>query len=273
MLPSLPSISSSLSSRPPLALFLLSLLLLAVTCLSLALYVSTSDLPNPDVLDWARLLGEMAELRFCMSNTTAPSSASNSSLASVALASVSLAAPLAAAFRGRGAVPLDHMGLGHTGQQVEVTIAQVGATSEVCLEVRGAPEVLHHLATNTSGCGVEGAVLEYTAHTSAHLSSSWCSQGSPFTFSPAEGAVAPELLSAEERGVAAEHLLLTAGTLLLLGVVLACTAGGRGQQGGHDPPGHGGGGGVDGDLPPVHQPSCTPAPWGPLSWPSWRAAS
>ena len=37
------------------------------------------------------------------------------------------------------------------------------------------------------------------------------------------------VLSAEERGVAAEHLLLTAGVLLLLGVVLACTAGGRGE--------------------------------------------
>ena len=66
------SLSSFLCTRPPLAMFILSLLLLSVTTLSLALYCRSSpNLHNVDVLDWNKLFTEMSDIKFCLKNSTA----------------------------------------------------------------------------------------------------------------------------------------------------------------------------------------------------------
>ena len=72
------SLSSFLSSRPPLAMFILSLLALSVTTLSLAIYCRSSpDLHNVDVLDWNKLFTEMSNIKFCLKTNSSSNSSSS----------------------------------------------------------------------------------------------------------------------------------------------------------------------------------------------------
>ena len=115
------------SARPPLALFISSLLLLSITAFSLALYVqSNTQIPNPDILDWSRLLEEMGELKYCLySNPRTTKNTSDPSMVTAARKGIhppprsSLIKPAHLAmesFSAQGVVPLDHMGLGHAGR-------------------------------------------------------------------------------------------------------------------------------------------------------------
>ena len=54
-------------SKPPLCVFLLSLLSFSIITFSLSIYVQHNDrVANIDVLDWNRLLLEMSELKYCL---------------------------------------------------------------------------------------------------------------------------------------------------------------------------------------------------------------
>jgi len=226
------------SSRPPLAIFLSSLLLISITAFSLALYVHSSPLlPNPDVLDWGRLLEEMSELKFCLQNHP-NTSASNSSLVSVSRADIhpplhsSLIKPSqllsVGSFLAQGWIPLDHMGLGHKDQQVEVTISRLDGARDFCLQVRGAPPALRSLnSTSKETCSSppDKKLKHFTAHASSHLSRTWCSNGSQFSFLPE---ILPDYstqLTDQERSVAVEHLTLAAFALLALIVGILLCAG------------------------------------------------
>ena len=225
------------SSRPPIALFLSSLLLISITALSLALYVHSNPLlPNPDSLDWSRLLEEMSELKYCLYQTQFNTPSSNSSLVSVSRADIHppliIYSPLidpanaqlsVDSFFAKGSIPLDHMGLGHKGQQVEVTISRENGAKDFCLQVKGVPSVLRSLNSNKEKCSSPDEKTKYfTAHASTHLSSSWCSNGSQFTFQPVIRSDYRTQLTNQERSTAVEHLTLSAFALLALifGVLL-----------------------------------------------------
>ena len=216
------------SSRPPLAIFLSSILLISITAFSLALYVHSSPLlPNPDVLDWGRLLEEMSELKYCLYQNHPNISASNSSLVSVSRADIhpplysSLIKPSQlsmGSFLAQGWIPLDHMGLGHKDQQVEVTISRLDGASDFCLQVRGAPPLLRSLNSTKESCSSppDKKLKHFIAHASAHLSRTWCNNGSQFSFLPE---ILPDYstqLTDQERSVAVEHLTLAAFALLAL---------------------------------------------------------
>lgn len=223
------------SSRPPLALFLSSLLLISLTAFSLALYVHASPLPNPDILDWSRLLEEMSELKYCLYQTHPNTSASNSSLVSVSRADVhpplysTLIKPAqlsVGSFLAQGWIPLDHMGLGHKNQQVEVTISRLDEGRDFCLQIRGALPMLRSLNSTKKTCSSppDKKLKHFTAHASSHLSRNWCSNGSRFTFLPEILSDYSTQLTDQERSVAVEHLL-AAGTFLALIVGILLCAG------------------------------------------------
>ena len=230
------------SARPPLALFISSLLLLSITAFSLALYVqSNTQIPNPDILDWSRLLEEMSELKYCLySNPPTTTNTSDPSMVTAARKGIhppprsSLIKPAHLAmesFSAQGVIPLDHMGLGHAGQQVQVTFFKVGGLEEFCLQVRGAPKVLSSLikSSNETECNNPKIDLNFTAHASTHLASSWCSNGSQFTFWPEILPSYSTKLTDAERALAVEHLTLSAFALLVLIVAVLLCAG----RGGH----------------------------------------
>lgn len=58
---------SAFMSKPPVVIFMISLLAFAVTTFTLSIYVSkTEDIPNPDVLCWNSLLVRISKLEFCL---------------------------------------------------------------------------------------------------------------------------------------------------------------------------------------------------------------
>ena len=184
----LPSCSSLGSMKPPLATFLASLLLLFLTSLSLALYIhSREDLVNPDILDWNRLLTEMEELKYCLPTPSISSAPSTTLPANVTRASIPLSSslfallpPNSASFLARGQVPLDHMGLGHRGQQVEVSLLQLPGLPSLCMGVRGDPALLQHLDPSFTSPACSNITLlpapAFTVHAARHLPRTWCSE-------------------------------------------------------------------------------------------------
>lgn len=225
------------SSRPPLAIFISALFFISLTAFSLALYVHSSTLQNPDILDWSRLLEEMSELKYCLHQTHPSTYASNSSFVSVSRADIhpplysSLIKPAqlsVGSFLAQGWIPLDHMGLGHKNQQVEVTISRLNDARNFCLQVRGASTTLRSLnSTTTTTCSnpPDKKLSHFTAHASAHLSRNWCSNGSQFTFLPETLPDYGTQLTDQERNVAVEHLTLAAFALLVVIVGILLCAG------------------------------------------------
>ena len=54
-------------SKPPFVVFLFCLALFALTTFSLSVYVAQTDkIPNPNVLDWNKLLKKLTKLEFCL---------------------------------------------------------------------------------------------------------------------------------------------------------------------------------------------------------------
>lgn len=227
-------------SRPPLALFLCSLLLICVTCLSLAMYVHTTDnMDNPDILDWNRLLSEMSNLKYCMSsNTTLPSN--NKSVVTVSRSDVPLISQPsltnltsnATSFTSYGLVPLDNMGLDHIGHHVSVSLHQRPGESTVCVEVRGSDHLLSKLHPKDNSTGLSpcpGSNLspssQFLVHPPKHLPHSWCSKGTPFVLKwPSPPSWATHLTS-EEKQVSVSHLLLASGVILLSVILITVWVG------------------------------------------------
>ena len=76
------SLLSYFYSKPPLSIFLMSLLMLSATSLILALYCHhNTDLLNMDILDWNSLLSKMPDFKYCLQNSSVVSSSwSNSTM-------------------------------------------------------------------------------------------------------------------------------------------------------------------------------------------------
>lgn len=60
-------VRSMLLSKPPMVIFVVSLLAFAITTFSLSVYVSKTEfITNPDVLSWNSLLVRISKLEFCL---------------------------------------------------------------------------------------------------------------------------------------------------------------------------------------------------------------
>lgn len=271
-LPSCSSISALYTSRPPLAIFLCSLVLISITTFSLALYVHSKDrLDNPDILDWNRLLKEMSQMKYCLSQSNSTTSSSvmkapqstnasslplrNSSLTTVSRRGIYLTSnllvnfPLGSSFNGLGSIPLDHMGLGHNGEQVEVLMQQTQGESSVCMEVRGKPDVLARLKSEVNSLNISdkneytekitengtsvkskkeapgsrpcpdsrlGPSRNFTVHFTAHLPRAWCDKGEEFPVRWIHNPSWATPLTLDERAISVFHLLISSAVLLLI---------------------------------------------------------
>lgn len=234
------NVSSFCRSRPPLIVFLVSLLCLGITCVCLAVYTAntTTKLYNPDILDWNRLLLEMSRLKFCLTDKT-PDRQSHPEL-SHAERTVLLKSNLLGdqrSFLGVGLVTLDGMGLGHMGQNVSVTLRQTKPGPEVCVRVEGRSEVIRNLMVgNNSSCA--GGEIEsnadmklYKVHSKSHLPRSWCEdQGAKFVFSYKSREEWATLLTEEDKEVMVRHLVGTSSLLFCVVFIMVLYAAARGGQ-------------------------------------------
>jgi len=227
-------------SRPPLAVFLCSLLLICLTTLSLAIYVHTTDnMDNPDILDWNRLLSEMSNMKYCMSsNTTLPShdksvlTVSRSDVPLISNPSLPNLTSNATSFTSIGLVPLDNMGLDHIGHHVSVSLHQRPGESTVCVEVRGSNHLVSKLhnkdnSTRMSPCPGSnlGPSSQFLVHPPKHLPHSWCSKGTPFALKwPSPPSWATHL-TPEEKQVSVSHLLIASGVILLSVIIITVCVG------------------------------------------------
>jgi len=223
------NVCSFCMTRPPQVVFLVSLICLAFTSLCLAFYAQNSSitLHNIDVLDWNRLLLEMSHLKYCLTDRPAspPLSGGTRTERTVRLQSNLLAflSGNSSSFRGAGMVPLDHMGLGHSGQNVSVTLVQERPGPEVCVRVEGEEEVVKHLVLeekDACSIGEKEEVKEFLVHTKTHLPHSWCSSmnsSTKFEFWYQGREDWATLLTQEDRAVMVRHLVGTS-------IVLFCGA-------------------------------------------------
>jgi len=244
------SLSSFLCTRPPLAMFILSLLLLSVTTISLALYCRSSpNLHNVDVLDWNKLFTEMSDIKFCLKNSTAVPivGTSNTTTYAATIGQVEIESNLVAFlprgsqyFSGVGSIPLTHLGLGHTSEEsVLVKLQQERGQVTVCVRVESEQmELIEHLRNETVGSDacIDSArdTLEFVAHSDKHLPHGWCKEeeGTAFQWDFAGREDLATFLSQEEREVLYVHLLATSAVLASAVVCMLVWAAARGAAAG-----------------------------------------
>jgi len=239
------SLSSFLSSRPPLAMFILSLLALSVTTLSLAIYCrSSSNLHNVDVLDWNKLFTEMSSIKFCLKTNSSSNSSNSPYIATMGKVPIdsNLVAFLPSDseyFSGEGMIPLTHLGLGHTSEEsVMVKLQQEKRDVTVCVRVESDnAELIEHLRNDTMGndpCIVSDRdTREFIAHSDKHLPHTWCKEdeGTIFQWSFKGRDDWATFLTSEEREVLYLHMLATSAVLASAVVVMLVWAAVRGGTG------------------------------------------
>jgi len=239
------SLSSFLSSRPPLAMFILSLLALSVTTLSLAIYCRSSpNLHNVDVLDWNKLFTEMSSIKFCLKTNSTKNSSSipyTATMAKVPLDSnlVAFLPKESEYFSGEGRIPLTHLGLGHTSDEsVMVKLQQERGEVTVCVRVESEnAELIKNLRNDTMGndaCIVSGRdTKEFIAHSHKHLPHSWCKEdeGIVFQWNFKGREDWATYLNSEERELLYVHMLATAAVLACVVVSMLVWAAAKGGGG------------------------------------------
>lgn len=223
------AVASYFYSRPPLAIFLASLLSLSVTTLGLGLYTHyDSNLLNLDVLNWSKLTSEMSKLKYCLhtelnitkENLTSPFTATQANIPIVTDLSKVDKSPVMTSV---GNVSLDMLGLGYLGQENITVILQTEADSEAaCVRVEaeeaGLVASLHNETVGQSTCLATGHVYRvWTAHVAKHVPHTWCSRQGQREFSVKLGTVPgmETFLTQSERNTMWRHLLVTSLVLVL----------------------------------------------------------
>ena len=239
------AVASYFYSRPPLAIFLASLLSLSVTTLGLGLYTHyDTNLLNLDVLNWSKLTSEMSKLKYCLhtelnitkDNLTSPFTATQANIPIVTDLSKVDKSPV---MTSAGNVSLDMLGLGYLGQENITVILQTETNSEAaCVRVEaeeaGLVASLHNETVGQSTCLATGHVYRvWTAHVAKHVPHTWCSRQGQREFSVKLGTVPGELsqyyelchdvmisgmetfLTQSERNTMWRHLLVTSLVLVL----------------------------------------------------------
>ena len=212
------SVPGYFSSRPPLSIFLLSLLGLAVALLGLAgLCHHKTDLED-EVLDWPRLLTVMSQLRYCLGNSSQQSSA-GSGRVEASLESVPVLGE--GDISSVGSLALSLLGL---ASPHNITLSLQAAAGQVCVTVETSQSsFLSHLkneSVGTSSCRAPDLQLRtWRAHQRQHLPHSWCQQPGEQQLEIKLGTIMPgleTLLTQNQRDVMYYHLTATAPALELI---------------------------------------------------------
>ena len=220
------AVSGYFSSRPPVSIFIFSMLALSVSLLGLAAYCHYKSDLQAEVLDWSRLLREMSELRHCLGN----SSQTETSLATVETASLGGVPVLGEVedISSVGTLSLSLLGLTSTHN---VTVWLQVRAGQACLQVGAEAGLLRHLRNESQGVTPcwegEGKPRTWTAHRPRHLPQNWCSLPGQTKVQLHFGSM-PGLetfLTQDQRDVMYYHLVTTSILLMLVCVVVVVWAG------------------------------------------------
>jgi len=230
-------VASYFYARPPLAIFLISLLVLAVTTLSLGFYCHyNTSLTNVDILDWNRLITGMSKLKYCLHTNLTEFVDSNRSVFSASLEKIPFDSDLKMADSSTcvGNISLSLLGLGYISQD-NITVRIQSGSGAACVQVESEHSIfienlknesIGQSGTCQSSSGHAASAHVWTAHTAAHLPHTWCSRPGQTIFEmelgPMEGM--ETFLSQEERNVMYEHLVVTSLVLVLACVIMVTWA-------------------------------------------------
>ena len=220
------AVSGYFSSRPPVTIFLVSLLTLSVALLVLAGYSHYKTDLEDEVLDWARLLREMSQLKFCLGNSSWPAESSPGSVVTASLDGVPVSGE--EDFSSTGVLPLSLLGL-LSPHNVSVSL-QVKA-GQACVMVEAAElHLVSHLRNETVGSSScwdnKRELRRWTAHRRQHLPHNWCQQpGEPTDIHFGTVAGLETFLTQDQRDVMYYHLTATSLILMVLCLLVVLWAG------------------------------------------------
>ena len=228
------SVSVYFSSRPPLAIFLLSMLGLAVALMVLGVFCHHKTDLQDEVLDWPRLLREMSRLKYCLGNssqlnTTVPGPVVAASLDNVPVVGEG---EEEGDISSVGTLPLSLLGL---TSPHNITVSLQAAAGQVCVTVETSqPSFLSHLkneSVGTSSCRAPDLQLRtWRAHQRQHLPHSWCQQPGEQQLEIKLGTIMPgleTLLTQDQRDVMYSHLMTTSVVIIILCLLMVLWAGVR----------------------------------------------
>lgn len=228
-------VASYFYARPPLAIFLISLLVLAVTTLSLGFYCHyNTSLTNVDILDWNRLIVGMSKLKYCLHSNITEYVDSNRSVFSASLDKIPFDSDLEMKDSATcvGNISLSLLGLGYISQD-NITVRIQSGSKAACVQVESEHSIfVENLKNESVGqsdtCQASSGHVTHvwTAHTAAHLPHTWCSRPGQTIFEmelgPIEGM--ETFLTQEERNVMYDHLVVTSLFLVLACVIMVTWA-------------------------------------------------
>ena len=222
------SVPGYFSSRPPLSIFLLSLLGLAAALMMLGVFCHHKTDIQDDVLDWPRLLRGMSGLRYCLGN----SSQQNTAGTGVVRASLgSVPVLMEGDISSTGRLDLTLLGL---PSPHNITVSLQAEAGQVCLTVESSePILLSHLkneSVGTSSCRTPDRQLRtWTAHKRQHLPHQWCQQPGEQQLQIKLGIMSglETFLTQDQRDVMYSHLMTTSVIIILLCLLVVLWAGVR----------------------------------------------
>jgi len=239
-IPRVSKLVAYLRSQPPVAVFIASLVCLILTAMGMAIHMSSADnhVQNFDVLDWSKLFHYVSKQSFCVLEKSGDISKDKFFNTSWIVKKINLKSQMFTPafqlqtefpFLGEGEVSLNHLGLGHSSQNVSVDIlVQSRSSLEACLRISGKKEVLKDLQVNatSSGCFTDPSSSSvrphaFKAHNTFHLPSSWCSEpNTMMSVSPKVEDWDKTFLTEEDRGLMVGHLVSSAVLLALVVLIL-----------------------------------------------------
>lgn len=223
------AVASYFYARPPLAIFLASLLSLSLTTLGLGLYTHyDTNLLNLDVLNWSKLTSEMSKLKYCLHTELNITKDNLTSLNTATQANIPIVTDLRRVDKsplvsGVGNVSLDMLGLGYLGQENITVILLTEAGAKVaCVRVEaedaGLVKSLQNETVGQATCLETGHEFKvWTAHVAKHVPHTWCSRQGQMEFSVKLGTVQgmETYLTQSERNTMWRHLLVSSLILVL----------------------------------------------------------
>jgi len=238
-------------SRPPTAIFTLSLVVLALTTLSLAIFCRNSThIQNVDVLDWNKLFTELGNFNLCLktnSTSKANNTKQNETLFTASIADVNTNYDLnrlwpekEGYFSVEGGILLSTLGLGHVSDKsIQLKIQQQkGEVNKACFTVKSDDaELLSHLKNQTFGndpcLDTSVKTIEFEAHQEKHMPKSWCgpSEGIKFSLNIIGKSEWTTFLTDAEKYDVFLHMLAVSAGLFLCVVFILIWAAARGSVG------------------------------------------
>ena len=227
------AVSGYFSSRPPLSIFLFSMLGLAVALMLLGVFCHHKTDLQDEVLDWPHLLREMSQLKYCLGNSSQQTSTvPGPGLVRASLDNVPVAGEGEGDISSVGSLALTLLGL---SSPHNITVRLQAGGGQVCVTVETSqPSLLSHLkneSVGVSSCQApELQVRSWTAHQRQHLPHTWCQQPGEQQLEIKLGSIMPGLetfLTQDQRDVMFSHLMTTSVIIIILCMLMVVWAGVR----------------------------------------------